>query len=229
MRLDEIEWEDVELVPQEVRAQKQENVSGIISVSRRPFVFDAVKLAQTAQTTLEPEIKLLLDKHVFTYIKLPVNIRPRNEYDVRFISVDVVLESEDNQTVCWSMEPLLVEQEIRLKTESALSGGLKLHALELGISDNVAGEYVLYQPKVTAFGIGQSNPGWEFEPTAGSELRGVQILHMVVLIPNNTHATGIVTIKADIFKEGWLWNYRARNRNDGGEKMLKIDLPGITS
>jgi hypothetical protein len=77
--------------------------------------------------------------------------------------------------------------------------------------------------------IGQSNPGWEMEPTAGSELRGVQILHMVVLIPNNTHATGIVTIKADIFKEGWLWNYHARNRKDGGEEVLKIDLPGVTS
>ncbi len=226
MKLSEIEWQDVELVPQVVRANKQDNISGIISVSRKAFVFDAVKLSRTAKTKPDPEITLLLDKNVFSYIKLPVNIRP-GEFDVRFLSVDVVLESEHQSAVCWSMEPSRVEHEIKLKTDSVLSGGLKLQAVEVGASDSLSEEFTFYQPSIEAFGIGTENPGWEFSPTKGRRLSGIYILHMVVLIPKNTQATGRVIIKADIFRDGWLWNYRTRSK-ENSEEVLSIGLPGFS-
>jgi hypothetical protein len=223
----EIEWYDVELVPRQVRTHRQQNIAGIIAVSRRPFVFDAVKLAQLKQKALDPEIKLLLDKNVFSYIKLPVNIRPRDEVDVRFLSIEVVLASENKGAICWSMEPTRIEEEVKLKTESVLSGSLKLKDLELGTSDSLAQEFILYQPNIEAFGIGRENPAWEFTPTKGRKLSGIYILHMVVLVPKNTLAAGKVVIKADIFKEGLLWNYHVQRKEDS-EDVLTIALPGFT-
>ena len=228
MKLSEIEWTDVELEPQKVRSQKLEKLSGIISVSSRSFVFDAVKFAQAKQTSLEPEIKLLLDKNVFSYIRLPVSIRPRGGYDIRFVSVELDLISENDQAICWSMEPSRIEQEVKLKTESELSGGLKLEALDLSAKGNISDEFVVYQPNIIAYNIGRVDPVWEFTPTEGRELNGIYILHMVVLVPKNTLAAGKVVIKADIFKEGWLWKYHARKRDEGGNEVLRIDLPGFS-
>ena len=224
MKLSEIQWTDVDLVPQVVRERKQETIQGVVMVGR-PFVVDALTYAKAAKQSLDPSIQVLKKNFAFTYVRLPINIRPRDEYNVHFLSVDVELMSKDDGAICWSMEPLRVEQEIQLKTDAELSAGLKLQVAELGGKESASTEFVVYQPQIEAFGIGQKDPAWEFRPTKGRVLSGIQLLHMIIQLPVKSSVIGNISLKADILARGLLWNYRAQTR-DNSVVVQRLEIVG---
>lgn len=216
---DEIIWTELQLVPDTVRQSGQMPLTGIISVGQ-PLIIDAVRYMEADPArVMDASIKLLKDTEAFTYLRLPVSIRSGEKLEIRFLSVDIKLKSSSDRAVCWSMEPVQVEDELKLTTKASLTGGLKLQGVEIGPSASTEREYIVYQPRVEAFGIGEPNPAWEFRPTKGRKLNGIQLLHMVVRRPGRIPATGEVIIKADIFERGVLWNYRARDREKGDVVM----------
>lgn len=224
MRLADIDWTELTLVPENVvRDAVQDDVSGVVSLGK-PFVVDAAALARTAHKELDPEIRLLASTHAFPYVRFAVSIRPGDKHDVRFVGLDVELESPSSEAICWSMQPVRVDQEIKARTESKLSSKLKLEVAEIGSNASASGEYVIYQPVVEAFNLSQPNPGWELRSAEGRKLSGIQILHMVVRLPKKTAAIAHVSLRADISRRGFLWSYRARRANQS-EEIFATPLP----
>lgn len=224
MKLADLEWSDVTLVPGDaVRDPRQEDVAGLVRVAK-PVVGDATALSRAAHQELDPEIKLLSSRYVFPYLRFAVSIRPGDNYDVRFVALDVNLESPHNEAICWSMQPLRVDQEIKARTESKLSSKLKLEVAEIGGEESEIGEYVIYQPTVEAFNLNQEDPAWELRSVEGRKLSGIQLLHMVVRLPKESTATARVSLRADISRRGFLWSYRAR-RSDQSEELFATPLP----
>jgi hypothetical protein len=214
MDIDEIIWTDLQLVPDTVRHSEQFPITDVISVGQ-PFVIDAIKYMKSKPAqALDPAIKLLQNSDAFSYARLPISIRSKDQFEIRFLSMEVKIISEANKAKCWSMDPMRVEDPIKLTTKATFSGGLKLQTAELGPSLGNEREYIIYQPQIEAFGLGEINPGWEFRPTKGRRLNGIQLLHLVVHRPNRINAMAEVSMKADIFERGLLWNYRARSRKD---------------
>jgi hypothetical protein len=219
MNMDEIIWTDVQLVPDSVRQSEQVPITDVISVGQ-PFVIDAIKYMKANPTqVLDPSIKLLKKADAFAYVRLPISIRSKDQFEIRFLSLEVKIISEVNKAKCWSMDPMRIEDPIKLTTKATFSGGLKLQTAELGPSFGNEREYIIYQPQIEAFGLGEINSGWEFRPTKGRRLNGVQLLHMVVHRPNRINAMAEVSMRADIFERGLLWNYRARSRRDSDVVM----------
>jgi hypothetical protein len=226
MRLADIEWQELDLMPENTVLQDPPELRGVISVGS-PWVFDAISYAEKSRIKLDPAVHLLLQKNRFFLVRLPISLRPTDKLSVRFLSVDTALESPGQRAVCFSMLPERVEQEIKVTAESELSSTLKLSigdvGAEIGASDSGQAEYVVYQPNITAFNIGRPDPAWEFDPVEGRVLRGVQLLHLVVQAPKGVGCTGTVRIRADIVASGLLWNTVAVDRRNS-HRVQEFDL-----
>ncbi len=224
MKLSDIEWSEVTLVAGDtLRDAGQDEVAGVVSVGR-PIVGDAAALARASHQELDPEIRLLSSTHVFPYVRFAVSIRPGDKHDVRLVALDVKLESPNSEAICWSMQPMRVDHEIKSRTESKFSSKLKVEVAEIGGDESATTEFVIYQPVVEAFNLNQENPGWELRSDEGRKLSGIQLLHMVVRLRKQSTATARVSLRADISRRGFLWNYRAR-RPDQSEEIFATPLP----
>jgi hypothetical protein len=216
MKLNEIEWLDVTLEPAEEMRAQHESLDNIVQLGK-PFMLDAVQRAKIAGQKLDPDLSSLLDDNRFFYVQFPLNVRPGSRHDVRFVALDVTLTSTDGEILCWSMEPLRVEREVKVSTESKLTGGLKLEVVEVGAEDVEGAEYVVYQPIIEAFGIRQRNPGWELSALEGRRISGVQLLHMVIQVAKSGQGQARVSLRADIYRQGLLWTYRVRRADEQAE------------
>jgi hypothetical protein len=217
MLLEEIEGMDFDLRPVETMLHEPPiELEGMIRVGV-PDVFDAVAYATKAGQSIDPGTELLLEDSEFFLVRVPLSVRPRERVEVRFLAVECFLEGSSGPITCWSMTPERVEQEVTASTEVGLTAGLKVDIATLGVSSSAKNEYVVYQPNILAFGIGLEDPAWEFEPTKGRKLRGVQLLHLVVRAPRGTTGQGRIVIRADVVERGFIWNTKAFDREDGKE------------
>ena len=220
MSLSGIEWQELDLaIDDRQRADAPETLKGVLAFGQ-PVIHDCFALAKAAKEKPDPEMKLLSDQHRFTYLRLALTIRPRENLAVRFVSLDVTLEGN---ALCWSMEPMKVEQEVKSKTEAKISSKLKIKLAEVGAEEKDSAEYVIYQPEVEAFNLMRADPSWELRPTAGKHLSGVQLFHMVVQVPNLAECRGRVSLRADIKRQGFIFSYHAR-RPDAPEDVATLKL-----
>ncbi len=213
--LADIEWVDLDLVPETIRGGERRRIAAVASVGR-PFVADAVALAKARHGRLEPEMGTLLRDHDFYYVRLPLSIRPHSDEDIRLLAVELELASAAG-AVCWSMEPLRVERAIKVGTTSKIGAGLKLEPFSASADEAVAHEFVVYQPQITAFGLGDARPAWEFRPTSGEKLSGVQLLHLTVQVAKKTSCRVVVRMHGDVRRSSWLLNFRLLTRDDQEE------------
>ena len=128
----------------------------------------------------------------------------------------------DGNALCWSMEPMKVDQEIKSKAEVSFSTKFKIKMAEIGGQEKESAEYVVYQPVVEAFNLQRADPAWELRAAHGKELSGVQLFHMVVQAPKMGKCQARVTLRADIVRQGFLLTYSARRRD------LREDVATLT-
>jgi hypothetical protein len=224
MSISGIEWGELDLaIDDRQRADAPEKLKGVLAFGQ-PVIHDCLALAKATKEKPDPEMKFLSDQNRFTYMRLALTIRPQENLDVRFVSLDVTLEGD---ALCWSMEPMKVEQELKSKTEAKISSKLKVKladvGAEVGGEEKDSAEYVIYQPVVEAFNLMRGDPGWELRPTAGRHLSGVQLFHMVVQVPKLAECRGRVSLRADIKRQGFIFNYHAR-RPDATEDVATLVL-----
>jgi hypothetical protein len=179
------------------------------------LTFDAVGMASGSGEELTPEVRQFAGEFDFTLVRLPLNIRPRADTTVRFVAVEIDLGP--HSATCWAADPERVEEELSVTSTLTVGGSLKPKLAEISTSRERAVEYVIRRPRVTAFGVGMAEVAWEFSPTPGHALQGVQMLHCVVKSPTGVPATGVVRMRADIVSRGLLWNTRAVDPDDSAE------------
>lgn len=207
MSLSDIAWQELDLaIDGRQRADAPEKLKGVLAFGG-PVVHDCLALAKANNQKPDAEMKLLSDRHRFTYLRLALTIRPQKDLIVRFVSLDLAL---DGNALCWSMEPMKVEQEIKSKAEVSLSTKFKIKIAEIGGQEKESAEYVVYQPVIEAFNLQRADPAWELRAAPGKQLSGVQLFHMVVQSPKVGKSQARVTLRADIMRHGFLLNYSAR-------------------
>lgn len=176
------------------------------------LTFDATRLAEGAGEEVDPQVRQLIDQNTFKLIRLPLNIRPNPKTSVRFLAVEITLDQPG--TTCWSLDPERVEEELKVTSSLKLSGSLKPKIVEISASHESSTEFIVRTPRIMGFGIGLSEFAWEFTPTPGHPLSGVQMLHSVVKSSLGSSTNGYVRIRADLVTHGMLWNTQAVNPDD---------------
>jgi len=224
MNLPDMVWHDLDLdLAADERHRAPADLAGKLKgvlAFGEPVVHDCAALAKAGGEKLDPELRLLSDRHRFTYIRLALTIRPQEDLLVRFVSLDLAL---DGGALCWSMEPMKVEQELKSKIEASVSSKLKLKLAEVGGSTKESAEYVVYQPVIEAFNLQRADPAWELRATTGKQLSGIQLFHMVVQASKSAQCHASVSVRADIRRQGFLFTYRAR-RSDQRENVALVPV-----
>lgn len=221
MKLNEIEWFNYSLEASVTRSDVEKKLENLISLGK-PFVTDAIQMSKLENKNIDPELVLKSQTNNYYYLKLPLNIRPQN-YDIRFISLDINLRSENDEAVCWSIEPQRVDKEIKVKTDVGFSTKLGLKGFEIGTKDSIGEEYVHYQPVIEAFGLGETNSAWEMRSVKGKNLSGIMLFHMIIEVVKGKTGIAQVQVKADVFSKNMLWSYHAI-KSDNSTNLLEIPL-----
>lgn len=139
-----------------------------------------------------------------------MTLRIDDNDDVNLLTVAIDLHSESGQAICWSMQPDRVEKPTKVKLGSELFAEFKIGLVAIGASAKEEDEMVVYEPEITAFGLGQRDPSWEFQPVEGRQLRGVQLLHLVVQQPRETTSTAAVHVSLEADRKGLIQRFLGR-------------------
>lgn len=69
-------------------------------------------------------------------------------------------------------------------------------------------------PRITAYGVGESSPNWDFEPHAGHPLRGCKMLCLTVKKPRAAQAVRVtLDIGADVSMLGHMFTCGLSHRD----------------
>ena len=154
--LSELEWQDLRLRPAE---SLLEDVSTDLENVNRVGTIDVLGAASLTdmEPKMDPVAAELFQRFDLAVVRIPLSIHPRNGLRVRFVEVACSLTSPTGMADCYSLAPERIEHEFKAKSMAKVSAKLKLVTAEAGHDD----EYVVYQPSLIAYGLGQSDPSWK--------------------------------------------------------------------
>jgi hypothetical protein len=222
--LESLPGEDLEFRPRHTVLQSPPaDLTGMIRIGE-PVVYDAISLARIEKQPLASEIELLRHKFAFSLVRLPLTIRPTEATTVRFLAVEIDLSCGGSGVTCWSLDPEQVDDEMKVATHIGLNSKLGVKLAEIRATDEEDQEYIVRQPRIASFNAGLTDPAWEFKPTLNTQLRGVQLLHLVVKAPTGRPWKGTASIRADIIYRRMLWNMYAFRR-DGRQTVANFAGP----
>lgn len=202
MKMDDIAWCDVQWNQENLRSSTIIDLAGPGLLIGEPIQLDALALANASDDGVDPAMELLAADDDFTYVRLPLSFRPPDGLSVSFVSLDLELHSEGGDVAAWSMEPSRVERVTKTALDGKVSGKLSLGLVEVGGEVGAGRELVTYLPTLEAFGLGSDRPAWEFRPAPGLELRGVQLLHLVVRRARGARARASMTLNVEVRERG---------------------------
>jgi hypothetical protein len=226
MNLETIDWADLELRPAEtLRGDEQkEDWSDVELRLGRPVVVEARKYFKSVEAK-DPAIELLKNVSDFYYVRLPVSIKPSQRWNVGLLGVRIDLDNPNGVAEAWSMMPDRVDDEEKFSVSAKLSPSLKIDKTETSIGSLQAGsDFIVYQPRVYAYNVGTSNPKWEFTPTRGHQVRGIQLLHLVVRQPRNSNTCGRTQVSIELKRQGLVWRLLGRRKGQA-EEQINFSIP----
>ncbi|WP_239396507.1 hypothetical protein [Frankia sp. CiP3] len=221
MLVESLPGEDLDLRAERTVLHTPPTLTGLVRMGEA-VVYNAVEYYRATGEDLDAEVVPLCREYSFWLVRLPLTIRPTPGTTVRFLAVEVSLST--GGATCWSMEPERVDEETKISTAVGVTGKLAVKVAEIGASEEKSREYVVRQPRIVAFNSGLPDPAWEFNPTQGTVLRGVQLLYLVVKAPIGQGWRGSVAVRADIVSRRVLWNMRAF-RPDGRHEVAEFESP----
>jgi hypothetical protein len=148
------------------------------------------------------EVKASIKDRLFFVARLACSFRPQND-NVSLVWAQLALQLKpDHQghaPLAYDMFPMLVEHEQKCK-RIALTPSLKFSYAEAGSGKFAySTEYPAIEPLLTASGLHESTPSWNFTAVPGFPLTGTKLLYVVVAAPRAlTHLTVTLTLSADL-------------------------------
>lgn len=174
----------------------------------RPECFDLIALSATQGVRLSPMIASQGDRSDFWAVHWACTFRPSPTSEFVRASVAVQLEltppTPNSEAVAYDMFPRDVKTPITVKRGFTISpeiqfkfGEIAEASAKVGSAER-ASEYALYEPQISAFALGESTPGWDFERTKGQAVRGVKELYLLVKKPKGNALWGRFKLSAAV-------------------------------
>jgi hypothetical protein len=132
----------------------------------------------------------MLDKSDFYLVRFACSFRPEyDEIEIEHARFNVSLRQTPNGfPVAYDINPMQVEKEIKHNVKFAFNPTLKFTQFEGSLGEVGYGlEYSELTPIISANGVGESNPSWDYSKAKGFELSGSKIMHMMMKVAKNAH------------------------------------------
>lgn len=174
----------------------------------KPQAFDLLALFAAQRESISPLIAAQTSESDFVALQLACSFRPAPECDFIRASVRVWLEpgspAKEGDAVAVDMFPREIETPITTKRSYSFSPELKFNFNELAELEASLGkaehstEYIIYEPEITTFALGERAPGWDFNKTRARTIRGSKELFLVVKKPKGSALWGRFEITATV-------------------------------
>jgi hypothetical protein len=173
---------------------------------------------------MPPDLRVKLAEADFYLVRLACSFRPRqNDTEIEWarLSVSLLPAAGAAQPIAFDLHPVLLTQETRRNVKVSLSPTVKFLEVEAGVGAAEFGfEYPELQPTISAAGIGEAQPSWDFQAARGMPVVGSKWMHMLVKAPTASlagHAE--LHLVADVTSGGFRLPVLARTGHETAEPL----------
>ena len=169
-------------------------------------------------------LRASLDTADFHLVRLACSFRPkRQEVQVEWARFGVTLLPDDRGRlpIAYDMHPLQLTTDVKRNVKVSLSPTVKFQELEVGVGSADFGfEYTELQPVISASGIGESEPSWDFQSATGAQLIGSKWMHLLVRTPREmTTVNANLRLVADVMRGAFRLPVFARTGREAAEPL----------
>ena len=135
---------------------------------------------------MPPLLKAKLNEADFYLVRFSCSFRPQHgEKQIDWARFIVQLYSgEAGQPIAFDLYPVMVTQELKHSIKVTLGPTLNFQPVNAGLGGLEFGyEYQELHPIITAAGIGEENPSWDFREAKGSTVQGSKFMLMLLKVP----------------------------------------------
>jgi hypothetical protein len=136
--------------------------------------------------TLPPAIAAKLNEASFHLVRVVCSLRPTGGFRVRraTFQIGLVPDADGRQARAFDLYPLETTRQTKRSTKVTLDPSLKFKELEASVGGVAFGfDYPELEPEVTASGVGESQPQWEYRQTRGTTVQGSKLAYLLVAAP----------------------------------------------
>jgi len=124
----------------------------------------------------------------FYIVRFSCSFRPvPDEKQIEWARFIVQLYSGiEGQPIAFDLHPLMVTQEVKHSVKVTLSPTLKFQEIGASFGGMDFGlEYTELHPIISATGIGEAQPSWDYEEAKGLKVQGSKFMHMLLRVPKS--------------------------------------------
>jgi hypothetical protein len=157
---------------------------------------------------ISPDIKASLAEETFFVLRLACSFRPRGDkVGVSWAQLVVELEADGQgrQPYAFDLYPREVQRERQVSKKVSLSPSLKYLEVEASLGGlEYTVEYPAVEPVLSAAGLLESVPSWNFDSLPEFPIHGGKLLHMVIAAPRDLDRLALtVRLTADLEYHGF--------------------------
>jgi hypothetical protein len=135
---------------------------------------------------MSPFLQASLKDADFYFVRLVCSFRPNTStlIDWARFSIALLPDTSGRQPLAFDLHPSMVYQKIQHHVKVVLNPTLKFQEIEGGLGEIEFGlEYPELQPIITASGIGEAVPSWDYETARGLRVQGSKFMHLLLKAP----------------------------------------------
>jgi hypothetical protein len=156
-----------------------------------------------SNSKLPQSFKSKMAKNDFYLSQLFCSFRPKHggpSIEWARFAVELLPDADGRMPLAYDLFPRLVAQELRRNVKVAFSPSIKFHELEGKAGDLSFGlEYTELQPVISAAGLGEAKPSWDYETARGVKVQGGKVMYLLAQAPKGmAAATARLTLVADV-------------------------------
>lgn len=187
----------------------------------QPEVWELSELYPQGQ--IPPAIRVKMDEADFYLVRGTCSLRPEGGFKVTRAVFQIGLAPDDDgrQPHAFDLYPLETVRETARTKKVTLDPSLKFKEIEASVGSLEFGfEYPELEPEVSAFGVGESQPSWEYRRTRGTTVQGSKLAYLLIAAPKGMpKGKAALGLTADVERGGFglpvKW-FRDTDRNQAG-------------
>jgi hypothetical protein len=149
-----------------------------------PETWDLARLYPSDKFPKFLEVKI--NESDFYLVRFSCSFRiPPNGNNIEWARFIVHLyPGEKGQPIAFDLHPLMVTQEVKHNVKVTLNPSIKFQEIGASLGSIDFGlEYLELHPIISATGIGEGNPSWDYQEAKGSKILGSKFMYMLLKVP----------------------------------------------
>jgi hypothetical protein len=135
-------------------------------------------------------IAVKLGEADYYFVRLACSFRPQYK-EIAIENARFCLFFQPTQgelPVAYDVHPFLIEKEVKKNAKFSLNPTLKFMQMEASAGEFEFGfEYNELIPIVSATGVMEANPAWEYKEAPGYSIQGSKLMHILMRVPKGLH------------------------------------------